>query len=202
MTGKDLRRRGYLYFPNLFDQQVQGMKNKNIIFNGSVQEETQEEISEINADEDRVDVYDDDDDDDDDDEYEEEEQMEEQIQERQHDSVDIPAASSNSNISNITTGWSLMLWLLGWVLRRSERHKEQVSLTTGKRSSNINNSTDDLMTNLGICIICMDSKRSHVFVPCGHVCACQACSYEVMGRDSRCPICKQNAGQVVQLFHP
>jgi hypothetical protein len=27
-TRKDLRRRGYLYFPTAFDQQVQGMKNK------------------------------------------------------------------------------------------------------------------------------------------------------------------------------
>ena len=61
---------------------------------------------------------------------------------------------------------------------------------------------DDAMTNLRICITGMDSKRNDVSVPYGDVCACQACSDEVLEIDSRCPICKQNGDQIVQLFHP
>ena len=56
---------------------------------------------------------------------------------------------------------------------------------------------DDAMTSLRICITGMDSKRNDVSVPYGDVCACQAFWYEVLGRDSQRPICKQNAGQIV-----
>lgn len=39
------------------------------------------------------------------------------------------------------------------------------------------------------CVICMDSKRSHLFIPCGHRVACERCAAMV----SVCPICRETA---------
>jgi hypothetical protein len=39
------------------------------------------------------------------------------------------------------------------------------------------------------CIVCFEGEKTHMSVPCGHICVCAACS----GALSRCPYCRQDA---------
>ncbi len=48
--------------------------------------------------------------------------------------------------------------------------------------SNNNNSKN-------ICIICMDSPKIIIFVPCGHKCCCQKCADIIFSMKKLCPIC-------------
>ena len=51
------------------------------------------------------------------------------------------------------------------------------------------------------CAICLEAPQTHVFLPCGHVCACQQCSSKVMARrKKKCPICNQIAEKTAELF--
>lgn len=52
----------------------------------------------------------------------------------------------------------------------------------------------------GRCVICMTEPKSHAFIPCGHLCACELCAFETFGRSGMCPICRQEADLVTQIF--
>ncbi len=45
------------------------------------------------------------------------------------------------------------------------------------------------------CSICMDSLKTHVFVPCGHYCTCLPCSLNI--RNKHCPLCRTQFDSVV-----
>ena len=40
------------------------------------------------------------------------------------------------------------------------------------------------------CVICMDQRKTHTMVPCGHICVCQACADWVTEEGETCPICR------------
>ena len=61
---------------------------------------------------------------------------------------------------------------------------------------------DGKKLNIGECRICWEATRTHVFIPCGHVCACQSCSQRVMANEKKCPFCNQRATMAVELFFP
>jgi len=50
------------------------------------------------------------------------------------------------------------------------------------------------------CAICLEAPQTHVFLPCGHVCACQQCSKRIMDKKKKCPICNQRAKKTTELF--
>jgi hypothetical protein len=47
------------------------------------------------------------------------------------------------------------------------------------------------------CSICMEAAATTVLVPCGHVCACEACAAKL----SECPVCMRGVEQAVKLFY-
>lgn len=55
------------------------------------------------------------------------------------------------------------------------------------------------------CAICMDERRSCAFYPCGHVCACRACSELLStdavagGNDLLCPVCREKVVGFIQV---
>jgi hypothetical protein len=53
---------------------------------------------------------------------------------------------------------------------------------------------------LGNCAICMSEPKTHAFIPCGHHFACEICALEIFERTSSCPICRQEADDVLQIF--
>lgn len=43
----------------------------------------------------------------------------------------------------------------------------------------------------GLCVVCMAEERTHLLVPCGHKCLCEACA--TMREWTECPICRAAA---------
>ena len=51
------------------------------------------------------------------------------------------------------------------------------------------------------CLICMNGPQTHVFVPCGHQCVCEACSETIMSEFSpACPVCRSPVEQTVKVY--
>lgn len=53
---------------------------------------------------------------------------------------------------------------------------------------------------LGKCEVCLIRKKTHVFVPCGHLCACAACSHKAMEETGSCPICRNQSENSFRVF--
>lgn len=49
-----------------------------------------------------------------------------------------------------------------------------------------------------LCTVCSQSKKTHIFVPCGHVCACTACAKSFLQQRTLCPVCQAPYSQVIQ----
>lgn len=54
--------------------------------------------------------------------------------------------------------------------------------------------------NLGKCEVCCARPKTHVFIPCGHLCACAACSHQTMEDAGQCPICRTTAQHSFRVF--
>ena len=50
------------------------------------------------------------------------------------------------------------------------------------------------------CVVCMEAERSHLFAPCGHLCVCEMCAALVMSGDTKCPMCRVPATQILKVF--
>eukprot|EP00930_Biecheleria_cincta_P067419 TRINITY_DN539_c0_g2_i1.p1 TRINITY_DN539_c0_g2~~TRINITY_DN539_c0_g2_i1.p1 ORF type:complete len:567 (-),score=53.76 TRINITY_DN539_c0_g2_i1:156-1856(-) len=51
------------------------------------------------------------------------------------------------------------------------------------------------------CIICMESARDTVLVPCGHYAYCNRCAMDIVRRTpARCALCRQTADDAVQVY--
>ena len=50
------------------------------------------------------------------------------------------------------------------------------------------------------CVICMDQRKSHIIVPCGHMCVCQACAERVTEEGEICPICRTAVTMILPVY--
>uniref|UniRef100_A0A7S4K4B4 RING-type domain-containing protein n=1 Tax=Odontella aurita TaxID=265563 RepID=A0A7S4K4B4_9STRA len=52
------------------------------------------------------------------------------------------------------------------------------------------------------CQICLDSPRTHLFLPCGHRCACSKCADAIITAGSKplCPICRTEITGTLQVY--
>ena len=56
------------------------------------------------------------------------------------------------------------------------------------------------------CVLCMDARRTHLFVPCGHLCCCERCCTVIcskaaaVGEQPSCPLCRTSSTQAIKLF--
>jgi len=49
-----------------------------------------------------------------------------------------------------------------------------------------------------LCVVCMEAERSHVFIPCGHVCLCEGCATSQTWAE--CPVCRVAAQGVMRIY--
>jgi len=51
------------------------------------------------------------------------------------------------------------------------------------------------------CVVCMDSRKSRVLLPCLHQCVCEACAQQLLelGTPS-CPVCRARIERIGQVF--
>lgn len=50
------------------------------------------------------------------------------------------------------------------------------------------------------CAVCFDGPKSHIFVPCGHVCVCKECADSIIASTKQCPICRGDSSTAIQVF--
>lgn len=94
-----------------------------------------------------------------------------------------------------------LLWRQ-YVLRK-ERRKEQSVLNEywkwqSKRFQELHLAEEDVSPTA--CTICLNHKRSCVFLECGHVCSCEGC-YRALPEPKKCPICRATIDRIVSLYN-
>ena len=50
------------------------------------------------------------------------------------------------------------------------------------------------------CSICLDEKKTHAFMPCGHMCVCTTCAASIMASSRKCPICRVVGRNCVKVY--
>ena len=50
------------------------------------------------------------------------------------------------------------------------------------------------------CVICKTSRKTHIFVPCGHLCVCVDCAEITMTVSKTCPLCRKASTGIMQVF--
>jgi len=50
------------------------------------------------------------------------------------------------------------------------------------------------------CVVCLEAEKTHVFIPCGHLCACAKCSTELMKTEGTCPMCRRQIQSKVRVY--
>ena len=59
---------------------------------------------------------------------------------------------------------------------------------------------DEIIQEGHECVICRTSRKTHVLVPCGHLCVCVNCAEITMTLSNACPICRKQSTSIMQVF--
>ncbi|XP_019161419.1 PREDICTED: E3 ubiquitin-protein ligase SP1 isoform X2 [Ipomoea nil] len=87
--------------------------------------------------------------------------------------------------------WELRKRVLAAAAKKSGQEDEGSSV---KEENGADSKKDRLMPDL--CVICLEQEYNTVFVQCGHMCCCMACSSHL----TNCPLCRRRIEQVVRTF--
>ena len=52
------------------------------------------------------------------------------------------------------------------------------------------------------CVVCMDSERDSLLVPCHHLCVCTTCANTLKTDHGLCPVCRLNITGVIRVYQP
>jgi len=50
------------------------------------------------------------------------------------------------------------------------------------------------------CMICRNALRTHKFIPCNHLAACDKCSKDHLYNNRECPVCRSRVGGYLQIL--
>jgi len=67
----------------------------------------------------------------------------------------------------------------------------------GDGSSSSDPSSSD---KYGACVVCLDGRADCAAIPCGHMCLCEECAYELKGFGGSCPICRSSILFAQRIF--
>jgi hypothetical protein len=51
------------------------------------------------------------------------------------------------------------------------------------------------------CVLCLDAESSHILAPCGHMCVCGPCAFQLAEAKASCPLCRQSIVSVVSQVY-
>ena len=81
--------------------------------------------------------------------------------------------------------------------RESECNVKEPVSKKARRSDDKEDNLSDVQESEE-CVVCLSSKRTHAFVPCGHMCVCNKCADSIKNR--MCPICRMVSKQIIKIF--
>ncbi|TYJ09302.1 hypothetical protein E1A91_A11G132200v1 [Gossypium mustelinum] len=87
--------------------------------------------------------------------------------------------------------WELRRRVLAAAAKRAGSDNEDSTL---KAENGTETNQDCVMPDL--CVICLEQEYNAVFIQCGHMCCCMACSLHL----TNCPLCRRRIEQVVKVF--
>eukprot|EP01083_Nonionella_stella_P009307 26869_1 len=88
---------------------------------------------------------------------------------------------------------------LGVWERRAKTYAKELEKANNKLQM-LSEKYEQLMVDKGKedeCAVCLSNERSHICVPCGHLCICQKCVSVINGN---CPMCQKTYDRVVQVY--
>lgn len=85
--------------------------------------------------------------------------------------------------------WNFALLRDGRLQREEESRKETQKPAPSVSDMKHNETTTE-------CIICMDTEREAVLIPCGHYCCCMACATTL----SKCPVCRRHIEKIQRTY--
>ena len=50
------------------------------------------------------------------------------------------------------------------------------------------------------CCVCMEGRKTHVFMPCRHMCVCAGCASEIMAGSKACPMCRGVSTDCFEIY--
>jgi hypothetical protein len=50
------------------------------------------------------------------------------------------------------------------------------------------------------CCVCMEARKTHVLMPCRHMCVCAGCASVVMAGSKACPICRGVSTDCFEIY--
>jgi hypothetical protein len=50
------------------------------------------------------------------------------------------------------------------------------------------------------CCVCMEGRKTHVFIPCRHMCVCAGCASEIMAGSKACPMCRGVSTDCFEIY--
>ncbi|KAK2403721.1 E3 Ubiquitin ligase family protein [Trifolium repens] len=88
--------------------------------------------------------------------------------------------------------------------RRSELQKRVLAAAAKKSGQDNGGEEADILSDSAkresampnLCVICLEQEYNSVFVPCGHMCCCTACSSHL----TSCPLCRRQIEKAVKTF--
>ena len=91
--------------------------------------------------------------------------------------------------------------LQGWKKRMKRKQKAFATINAYKRTldlcaASVAQYTDPNLNDSECCSVCLVSRKTHAFLPCGHMCVCSACGSKL----DRCPLCKMKAKWVTRIY--
>ncbi|KAH6772731.1 E3 Ubiquitin ligase family protein [Perilla frutescens var. frutescens] len=91
--------------------------------------------------------------------------------------------------------WEMRKRVLAAAAAKKAGQEEGVAGLNGKAESGSDSTNKDRKMP-DLCVICLEQEYNSVFVPCGHMCCCLACSSHL----TNCPLCRRRIEQVVRTF--
>ena len=93
-------------------------------------------------------------------------------------------------------------------LKRSKRKQRRKKPTTveettvdenvfGESTTVTKNVADCTEDESSLCVVCITQLRSHIIIPCGHMCLCQECAPLVQ---HTCPMCREPVNSTVRVY--
>jgi len=66
-------------------------------------------------------------------------------------------------------------------------------------SQRLKSSLNNIKKDKSVCSICFDKKIDKLCYPCGHLCMCSSCVERI--KDTKCPICRKEVTEYINVFH-
>jgi hypothetical protein len=116
----------------------------------------------------------------------------------------IPPASSKTKAKNATKTFAINNTLTTPILEAatgSSKRPSSSRKTTGLSPQDMTENNVSSEQDVTLCIVCEDSKKVIVLLPCKHVCLCKMCASTYLFKTlHECPMCRETIDDSMEVY--